>query len=69
MLGLVRTDLNTPGTSFKNGIPVTAPINFGQGMTGPFVFGATINPTVTTSTNGNPMTIPHNFGNQNPPTS
>jgi hypothetical protein len=38
-LGLNRTDLNSSGTSYKNGTPVTTPHNFGNPVTEPVDFG------------------------------
>jgi hypothetical protein len=66
--GIVRTDLNSSGTSYKNGFPVTGPISYGNEVTEPHNFGCTIPPTFATS-HSSPMTLPHNFGNQNPPVS
>ena len=59
--GLDRTDLNTTGTSFRNGIPVVTPINFGQAVTLPKNFGNTM-----PFDAGNPVTwtpSPTHFGN------
>ena len=59
--GLDRTDLNTTGTSFRNGIPVVTPINFGQAVTLPKNFG-----NVMPFDAGNPVTwapSPVHFGN------
>lgn len=48
--GLVRTDLNTTGVSYKDGSPVTLPKSFGNPITLPKNFG-------------NPVVLPKNFGN------
>ena len=61
MRGLVRTDLNTSGTTFRHGIPVTLPATFGTVVTLPKNFGNTM-PFDT----GNPVTWqsnPAHFGN------
>jgi len=49
-LGLNRTDLNTTGTSYRNGSPVTLPKSFGNPVTLPKNFG-------------NPVELPKDFGN------
>jgi len=59
--GLVRTDLNTTGTTLRHGIPVVAPVNFGTAVTLPKNVGNAM-PFDT----GNPVTwapIPNHFGN------
>ena len=59
--GLDRTDLNTSGTSFRHGVPVVTPVNFGQAVTLPKNFGNTI-----PFDAGNPVTWnpnPTHFGN------
>jgi len=59
--GLDRTDLNTSGTSFRHGVPVVTPINFGQAVTLPKNFGNTM-----PFDAGNPVTwkpSPAHFGN------
>lgn len=66
--GIVRTDLNESGTSYKNGFPVIGPISYGNEVTEPKSFGATIPPTAATA-HSNPVTLPRDFGNQNPPVS
>ena len=58
MRGLVRTDLNTTGTSFRHGVPVVTPVNFGQAVTLPKNFGNTM-----PFDAGNPVTSPTHFGN------
>ena len=59
--GLVRTDLNTTGTSFRHGVPVVTPVNFGQAIILPKNFGNTM-----PFDAGNPVTwepSPSHFGN------
>lgn len=59
--GLDRTDLNTSGTSFRNGTPVTIPKNFGTVVTLPKNFGNTM-----PFDASNPVTFkpsPAHFGN------
>jgi hypothetical protein len=41
-LGIVRTDLNDTGTSYRNGTPVTFPIAFGTVVVLPLTFGTVI---------------------------
>lgn len=48
--GLVRTDLNSTGTTYKNGTPITEPHEFGTPVTLPKSFGTAV-------------TLPKNFGN------
>ena len=56
--GLNRTNLNSTGTSYRNGTPVTLPITFGNPVTLPHDFGNDA-----PFTFGNPVTLPHDFGN------
>lgn len=60
--GLVRTDLNKTGKSFRNGDPVTLPIDYGTDITLPHSFGNPIPPN-DPSFNSNPVILPHTFGN------
>ena len=66
--GLVRTDLNTTGTSFRNGDPVQEPKNFGTPETqppDPKNFG-NVEPVVDPTLDSNPVTWapdPKHFGN------
>jgi hypothetical protein len=60
--GLVRTDLNTTGTSFKKGVPVQLPLDFGTDVTTPHSFGNPVPATDPTFVS-NPVTLPKNFGN------
>lgn len=67
--GLVRTDLNSSGISYKNGFPVTGPISYGTSVTIPHNFGAAI-PQSSATCHSNPVTwlpSPTRFGNVNPP--
>jgi hypothetical protein len=66
---VVRTDLNTTGTSYKNGTPVTLPKNFGTAVTLPKNFGNPV-PATSATFDSNPVTWqpdPAHFGNINPP--
>lgn len=65
-LGLNRTDLNTTGTSYRNGTPITEPHEFGTPITEPHDFG---NDVTLPHDFGNDVTLPKNFGNViGPPT-
>lgn len=63
-LGLNRTDLNTTGITYKDGFPVTEPLEFGTPITEPHEFGS---PVTTPIDVGNPVTWPTpdpaHFGN------
>lgn len=61
--GLNRTDLNSTGTSYRNGNPVTLPKNFGNPITTPHDFGNDVTWTPSSAHFGNPITLPHDFGN------
>lgn len=64
--GLVRTDSNNGGASFRDGQPVTLPKNFGTPVTLPHQFGITI-PNADPTTDSNPVDWqtpnPAHFGN------
>lgn len=55
--GLVRSI-----TSYRDGFGVTGPISFGNEITEPHNFGATV-PVTGATFAGNPITLPHTFGN------
>jgi hypothetical protein len=63
-LGMNRTDLNNTGTSYRNGTPVTLPLNVGTPITEPHEFG---NPVPTSGTEKNVVDWqtpdPTHFGN------
>lgn len=62
-LGANRTDLNDTGTTYKNGFPVTLPLNVGNPITEPHNFG---NPIPSSGTNENTVDwvpSPAHFGN------
>lgn len=61
--GLNRTDLNSTGTSYRDGTPVTTPHEFGNPITTPHNFGNTVDWTPDPAHFGNPVTLPHDFGN------
>ena len=61
--GLNRTNLNTTGTSYRNGSPVTLPINFGTALIIPHDFGNDVTWSPDPSHFGSAVTIPHVFGN------
>lgn len=63
-LGLNRTDLNSTGVSFRNGTPVTEPLDFGNDVMLPHNFG---NPIPSSGTNQNIVNwlpSPSYFGNE-----
>jgi hypothetical protein len=63
--GLVRTDLNKTGISYRNGFPILLPWEFGTAVTLPWFFGNPVPPTDPTF-NSNPVnwTVnPAHFGN------
>ena len=63
MLGINRTDLNDTGTTYKNGFPVTLPLNVGNPITEPMNFGNSI-PSSGTNENAVDWTpSPAHFGN------
>ena len=63
--GVVRTDLNTTGTSYKDGTPVTLPHTFGTPVTLPHTFG-NVEPVADQTLAKNAVTwqpTPTHFGN------
>ncbi len=61
--GVVRTNLNTTGTSYRDGTLVTEPHEFGTPVTGPHDFGNPV-PATDASFDSNPVILPHDFGNE-----
>jgi hypothetical protein len=64
--GIVRTDLNQTGTTYKDGTPVTEPHEFNTPVTLPLNVGNPVPPTDPTL-NSNPVTWkpdPAKFGNE-----
>jgi len=62
-LGLNRTDLNTTGTSYRNGTPVTLPHDFGNDITEPHDFGNDIPSDGKNVNTVNWVPSPAHFGN------
>lgn len=63
--GIVRTDLNKTGTSYRDGIPITLPHTFGTAITLPKTFGI-VEPVVDQTLVVNAVTwapSPNHFGN------